>query len=127
MAMVRGPMRSTLRTQQAISAMSATRKVTSRETGRVKTGGRMAWIFCTARLAPSRRSRQATLGCRLAAAKRPSDSLTTIFSAWGAICACSRDPGVGFLGQEEPPLSVFGLALDDLLPGHDAAGTFNIG
>jgi hypothetical protein len=103
MLTVRTPVRSTPRTHEATSAMSAVCMCTSRVAGREMAGSRStsdsglpeaeaaishtsegsAATRSTARRAPSAISSRATSGCRLAAPNLVNDSLTTTRSASG--------------------------------------------
>ena len=81
MLTVRTPVRSTPRTHEATSAMSAVCTCTSSVAGSAMSGALSPPARCTARRAPSAIIAQATSGCRFSAPNRVNDSLTTTRSA----------------------------------------------
>ncbi len=85
MLTVRSPVRSTPRTHEATSAMSAVCTCTSSVAGSAMSGALSPPARCTARStalrAPSAIIAQATSGCRFSAPNRVNDSLTTTRSA----------------------------------------------
>ena len=83
MRTVRTSLRSTPRTQDATSAMSAVCVCTSSVAGRPTAGGFIVFARSAARFAPSAIFSRARSGCRLVAPNRVNDSLTTTRSASG--------------------------------------------
>ena len=124
MLTVRTPVRSTPRTHEATSAMSAVCMCTSSVAGSETPGGLRPGARSTARRAPPAIIARATSGCWLTAPNRVRDSLTVTRSASGRNGSASpvvcRSPVIRPTGTPQPS------ATSALMPLSPTAAPFSV-